>query len=118
MTEVIESTPAPSEAVDPNVFLENPAVARCMRARIRVFREERAKNKDEYDSNKAAIQAYRNAMPSPSGYENIRDFIACVARGMLIGVINNKDSTMLLYAAQVASGTALRQPAPPLKIKA
>jgi hypothetical protein len=41
-------------------------------------------------------------MPPLLGAENIRDFIACVAHGMLIGVIENKDATKLLYAAQVA----------------
>jgi hypothetical protein len=41
-------------------------------------------------------------MPPLLGAENIREFIACVAHGMLIGAIENKDATRLLYAAQVA----------------
>jgi len=112
MTEAIETIPAQVAASEPSAAPENPAVARCMKAWIRTFKEARAKNKSEYESEKAAIQAYRDAMPSPSGHENIRDFIACVARGMLIGIIVGNDSTKLLYAAQVATGITLRQPAP------
>ena len=50
-------------------------------------------------------------MPPLLGAENIRDFIACVAHGMLIGTIENKDATKLLYAAQVAY-LALNRPNP------
>jgi hypothetical protein len=41
-------------------------------------------------------------MPVLAGYENVRNFIACVAHGMLIGVFDESDGTKLLYAAQVA----------------
>lgn len=34
-----------------------------------------------------AGEAYRCAMPLLLGYDNIRDFIACTAHGMLIGAI-------------------------------
>jgi hypothetical protein len=112
MTEAIETTPAPTEAEVPATYPENPAVARCMKAWVRAYKDERAKNMSDYESNKAAIQAYRDAMPSPCGYESIRDFIACIVRGMLTGIINGEDSTKLLYAAQVAYGMSLRQPAP------
>jgi len=110
MNESIETTPATVAANEPIAAPENPAVARCMKAWIRTFKEALAKNKSEYESNKAAIQAYRDAMPSPCSYESIRDFIACVARGMLVGIIHGEDSTRLLYAAQVAQGTVRRQP--------
>jgi hypothetical protein len=112
MTEATETTPAPNAAEVPIAAPENPAVARCMKAWIRAFMEAMAKNKSEYESNKAAIQAYRDAMPSPCSYESIRDFIACVARGMLIGIIHGEESTKLLYAVQVAYGMSLRQPSP------
>jgi hypothetical protein len=109
--EITETTPAPVEAEKPSTAPENPAVARCMKAWIRAFKEARANNKSEYEASKVAIQAYRNAMPSPCSYESIRDFIACVARGMLTGIFVGEDSTKLLYAAQVAYGMSLRQPA-------
>jgi hypothetical protein len=50
----------------------------------------------------AAKVAYGNAMPRLTGADNIRDFIACVAHGMIIGVIPSSEGSRLLYAAQVA----------------
>ena len=51
----------------------------------------------------AAARAYREAMPPLSGTENIRNFIACVAQGMLLDVFTGPESTRLLYAAPVAN---------------
>jgi hypothetical protein len=113
MTEAIETTPAPSTVEELHAVPENPAVARCMKAWIRAFKEAMAKNRSEYESEKAAIQAYRNAMPRLSDYENIRDFIACVAHGILIGTIDGKNGTKLLYAAQVALSAVRRSPTTP-----
>jgi len=113
MTEAIETTPAPSAAADPNVFLENPAIARCLRARSRAYKDAREKNKPDYEASSEADQAYRLVMPRLSSYENIRDFVACVTHGMIIHVIDWDHSTKLLYAAQVALGTVRRQPPAP-----
>ena len=52
-------------------------------------------------------------MPQLSGYDNIRDFIACVVNAMLIGAIEDNQGTKLLYGAQVALATVRRQPAAP-----
>jgi hypothetical protein len=49
-------------------------------------------------------------MPDLSGYENIRDFIACTAHGMLNGAIDPIAGPKFLYAAQVAIGALSRQP--------
>ena len=113
MTEAIETTPAPSAAADPNVFLENPAIARCLRARSRAYKEAREKNKSDYEASVEADRAYCVVMPRLSGYDNIRDFIACVTHGMLIHVIDWNHSTKLLYAAQVALCTVRSQPPAP-----
>ncbi len=113
MTEVIESTPAPIAAVDPNVVVENPAIARCLRARIRAYKDAREKNKSDYEASVEAAQAYCNVMPRLSSYDNIRDFIACVAHGMIIRAIDWDHSTKLLYAAQVALSTVRSQPSAP-----
>ena len=51
---------------------------------------------------KEAGKAYCNAMPLLTGYEGIRDFIACAAHGILIGAIPPEKSGQLIYAAQVA----------------
>jgi len=52
-----------------------------------------------------ASVAYRNAMPLLAGYEGARDFVACVAHGILIGAIPENKAGQLLYAAQVALAT-------------
>jgi hypothetical protein len=61
--------------------------------------------------------AYCKAMPLLDGTSGIRDFIACVAHGILIGAIPEKRSGKLLYAAQVALATVAarnhRPAAPP-----
>jgi hypothetical protein len=113
MTETIETIPAPVEADKTATVPENPAIARCLSALIRAYKEGKAKNQSDYESSDLAHRAYRKAMPRLSGYDNIRDFIACVAHGMLIGAIDGDDGTRLLYAAQVALGTVHRQPPAP-----
>jgi hypothetical protein len=55
----------------------------------------------------------KGRLPPLSGFENIRDFIACVAHAMLIGAIMDNLGTKLLYAAQIALTTVRRQPASP-----
>jgi len=54
--------------------------------------------------------AYCNAMPKLSGAGNIRDFIACVTHGMLLGIIPGSEATRLLYAAQVAHTALTKRP--------
>jgi broad specificity phosphatase PhoE len=91
---------------------ENPAVARCYSEWQRVYRAEKDKGEFWTDAAKAANRAYRKVMPSLSGQENIRNFVACVAHGMLLGAIEGKDGTKLLYAAQVALSTVRGKSAP------
>ena len=78
------------------------AVARCTAARNKARSDAFARSQPRYTADEAGANAFRNAMPPLLGTVNIREFIACVAHGMLIGVIENKDATKLLYAAQVA----------------
>ncbi len=97
------------------------ALKRCRAAWQRAFdasvTARRNRKQDEFmltdDAAKDACKAYRNAMPVLSGYEGIRDFIACAAYGILIDAINPQMSGQLLYAAQVALGTLPHQPKPP-----
>ncbi len=112
MTETIQTTSAPREA-GPSPVPANPAVACCMEAWARVYKAEKAKHKSDFAASQVAEKAYRDAMPPLSGYDNIRDFIACVANAMLIGAISDNQGTKLLYAAQVALTTVRRQPATP-----
>jgi hypothetical protein len=83
----------------------NPAVARCAQAYTRALATTWNKSKDHYDSIKDGKNAYRQAMPPLSGHDNIRDFIACTAHGMLIDAIDGAEGARLLYAAQVAYAT-------------
>jgi hypothetical protein len=83
-----------------NPALSNPAVARCCKAWKKVFRAEWEES--EYDAPIKAAEAYRAALPPLTSRENCRDFIACVAQGMLLGAIAEKDGGKLLYAAQIA----------------
>ena len=45
-------------------------------------------------------------MPPLSTRDCCRDFIACVAQGILLGAVSEKDGGKLLYAAQVALAAA------------
>jgi len=49
-------------------------------------------------------------MPILASYEGIRDFIACVAHGILVNSIPEHKSKQLLYAAQVAISSLSRKP--------
>lgn len=113
MTEAIQTIPAPSEANQPIAASANPAVARCMSAWKCAYKTEFAKCGSNYDASQKAGKAYRDAMPTLSAYENIRDFIACVVNAMLIGAIEDNQGTKLLYGAQVALTTVRRQPTAP-----
>ena len=44
-------------------------------------------------------------MPSLSGFVSARDFVACVAHGLVIGAIPADQATKLLYASQVNLST-------------
>jgi hypothetical protein len=112
MTEAIETIAAPSAVEQPIAVPENPAIARCMNGWTCAYKMEKAKKNDHYEAVRKGNLGYRKAMPRLSGYENIRDFIACTAHGMLIGAIDGDDGARLLYAAQVALGTVRRQPVP------
>jgi len=79
-----------------------PAIVRCADASRRVYEAKLAKKVSKYEASQAAGEAYRNAMPPLVGYDNIRDFIACVGNAILRHIIFEPESTRLLYAAQVA----------------
>jgi len=91
--------------------MENAAVGRCCQAYMQATEIACKAGEDRYDVRSSAREAYRYAMPPLSGSENIRDFIACIAHGILIDAIDGSDGARLLYAAQVAQA-ALEKPAP------
>ena len=85
----------------------HPAVARCVEANDKTFSKCLAAGYSRADASLAGDKSYRRAMPPLAGREDIRDFIACVAHGMLIGVFEAKDASRLIYAAQTAYSSAL-----------
>ena len=89
----------------------NPAVARCLDAFARTYKANIAINQTKAAATDCAAVAYREAMPPLTGPDNIRDFIACVAQGILVGAINSLQSSKLLYAAQVALSASRKLPA-------
>jgi len=88
----------------------NSAVSHCCDGWELAFQEEMAKGEDDVIAAIEADEAYRGTLPPLAGHENICDFIACVAHGMLIGAISESCGTKLLYAAQVANGADRQQP--------
>ena len=87
----------------------NPAVARCCAAWDQVYKQARAQGKGDLFSGMDAAKAFRLNLPALDSVEAVRDFIACVAQGMLLGAIAGADGTRLVYAAQVANTSLRRQ---------
>ena len=91
----------------------NPAVFRCCQAWRKAYAGAIQEGKDDDDAQDIAREAYADALPPLIGVRNIRSFIACVAHGSAVRMLNNKDTTRLLYAAQVAFSTRRMRPARP-----
>ena len=92
-------------------FPVNSAVARCTDAWNRAYRADLAINQTKVAAMQTAGRAFCEAMPQLVEFDNIRDFIACCAQGVLLGAIDPQKSAKLLYAAQVALSSARSQPA-------
>jgi hypothetical protein len=84
----------------------NPAVYRCMRACNRAAKNKRAEiGTDEEAEIIVAREAkfrYLRAMPALDSYENVRDFIACVAFAEVLNLILHYEAENLLSSAKVA----------------
>lgn len=110
------------EAGCPGRPSDNPSVARCIRAWSRAYHKklkELDEDESDYDqdecdvkANRAGKRAYLRAMPPLAGYENIRDFIACVAYAELVELICHPEAEHYLEGAKVALG-ALRHEVKP-----
>jgi len=103
---------------------DNEALERCSKAWHRFFdlasidpRDENLNCIEDNERNAFAIEqaanAYRDAMPLLLSYENIRDFIACTAHGMLQHVFDLDECRELLGAAKIAMALLKTQPKPP-----
>lgn len=105
-----QPSPTPIDEASPNPSARNAAVQRCCAARDRSLRDSRARNLDKYKAKELAAEAYREAMPHLDGYENIRDFIACVSYGLLTEDVHPINGPQFLYAAQVAISALRLEP--------
>jgi hypothetical protein len=101
-TRVNEASPHPPT--------RNAAVQRCCAARDSSLEDSRAGNVEKHQARERSQQAYRNALPDLAGYENIRDFVACISHGLLTGDISAIHSPTYLYAAQVAISALRLEP--------
>ena len=103
-------------AIDPNPKQARAAIKRCMAAWQRAYdaymEKSKGSNLDEIFAAHKAGPAYCRTLPPLAGYESIRDFVACVAHGILIEAIPQKRANQLLYAAQVALATLHCEPKP------
>ncbi len=95
-----------------NPAFANPAIARCCKAWKKVYRAAMEETDWEVGAAKKAGEAYRAAMPPLTSRENCRDFLTCVAHGILLGAIPEKNGGKLLYAAQIALAMANSQQNP------
>ncbi|MGA3373528.1 MAG: hypothetical protein ABSC48_17405 [Terracidiphilus sp.] len=96
----------PLPALDPGHKQTRAAIRRCCTAWQRSYdaylEGTKGSRMDRAFAAHHAGPAYCKAMPPLAGQENIRDFIACAAHGILIGAIPQKMGNQLLYAARVA----------------
>ena len=112
----IPSLPDPTLEPLPASSASKAAIRRCRAAWKRAYDiclEEGGDNlmNRSTAANKAA-PVYRAAKPALDSLDNVRDFIACTAHGILMGAIPQEQSGHLLYAAQVALATLQREPKP------
>ena len=110
----MSATPDPEIVITEAFPIDGPApdasqaVARCSQVWDDAYAAEFLKRQSVFDAKDAAVAAYSRAMPTPSSEDGIRDFIACVTHGILLGAFQDKQASQLLYAAQVASGALTR----------
>jgi hypothetical protein len=95
----------------PDEFVRNSAVQRCVDARRLAIDEANGTRLQRYEIKEMGNRAYRGSLPDLLGFENIQNFIACVAYGMILNVFDPIESSKLLYAAQVALSAFRREPA-------
>jgi hypothetical protein len=111
---LVEAIPLP--ALDPSPKQAQAAIKRCCAVWQRAYNAHLEGNEgdsfDKIDAEHRADMAYCRAMPPLAGYENIRDFLACAAHGILIEAIPEKRANQLLYAAQVALASLNCEPKP------
>ncbi len=91
---------------DPNnPALAHPAIAHCVAAWNRTYHAEIDSGTHHVVAEYEAHKVYCYSLPPLTTRKNINDYIACVAFGIAIGAMLPRDTSKLLYAAQVALGS-------------
>jgi hypothetical protein len=104
--------------VQPKAPTRNPAVEHCCQARQAAIEQAVTLGLEKHKVKDAGEDAYLKAMPNFLDYESIRDFIACVAYGMINGAIHPIEAPKYFYAAQVATGALRSAPKRPKSAEA
>ena len=100
----LQASPDPAPNIEP-VATSNPprtALEKCLEAHAMAKSAAEASQKPSQAVDEIAGAAFCKAIPPLRGRANIREFIDCVAHGMLINIIQPNQGSKLLYAAQVA----------------
>jgi hypothetical protein len=107
-----ESFDEESEAKYPDRPSDNPSVSRCIRAWNRAYHKKLDEDESDNEAEEAGKRHYLRAMPPLAGYENVRDFIACVTYALLIEIIRPFEAEHYFAAANVALGALRRETKP------
>src|ERR1700760_4563432 len=113
MPKILPYLSEPCAPPDSSPAIENTAIAHCCEVWELTRRQALNTGSSMVFARVAAHRAYQKALPPLAGQENIQNFIACVAHGMLIGAFLSEDGARLLYAAQVALTAAHKRPTQP-----
>jgi len=97
---------------------EHTAIARCILARQRAFGKALACGKSDFGASIDGNQAFLHALPPLSGFDNIRDYVACLTYAIAAGVISNQIAGVLLEGAKVALATLRPHAKPSLRTAA
>jgi hypothetical protein len=107
-----ESFDEESEAKYPDRPSDNPSVSRCIRAWSRAYHKKLNEDESDDEAEEAGKRCYLRAMPPLAGYENVRDFIACVTYALLVEIIRPFEAEHYFAAANVALGALRREKKP------
>jgi len=113
---VILATDPPQTATELSLEPRPPlssAVSRCTTAYRNACKTEMARGLKDWQAADFGKKAFRDNLPPLVGYENVRDFIACIAQAILLNVVDGEEASKLLYAAQIALSAVSKQPAAP-----
>lgn len=93
----------PMENIDLAPEYSCPAIDRCSKAWYTAFQQSTDAGKNPVAVRLIANEAYRYAMPPLNSPKNIKDFIACVVHGMMVGAIIDELGNRWIQAARAAA---------------